>query len=212
MINPFFWISLISIIFWSIYHKWDEKRQNFVEHPVFTFWYFAFASFVILIFYPNSINYFRFEPLGIVFIIFVLGLIYFLFKILKVLFKGPQDGSWKFFDYYKILDEKYILPKLSEIVFQQTFFVSIMLISIESFSLYFVIFSVLSAFVLAHLNLFLFRETSEALFYLIFSFFGAPIFFILIVATGSIWFSVGFHLLFYAILSAFAWILTKVKY
>ena len=209
---PIFWIIYLSLVFWSAYHKWDEKREKFVEYPISTFWYFAVASLILIVFYPKTLGYFNFEPVGIIFLILVLLLTSALYKILKKLFVGPAHHPWTFFEYYKILDTKFILPKLSEIIFQQTFFISIFLISVQSFSFKMAILVVVIAFVLAHLNLFLFRSKSEALFYLIFSSIGAPMFLILILLTGSIWFSVGFHMLFYTFLSSFAWICTKVKY
>lgn len=210
--NPIFWIIYLSLVFWSLYHKWDEKRNKFVEYPNATFWYFIISSVILIIFYPKTLPYFKFEFFGVSFVILVLLLTSSLCKILRKLFVGPANHHWSFFEYYKILDSKFVLPKFADIIFQQTFFLSIFLILNETFSIEYSILFVVVAFILAHLNLFLFREKSEALFYLVFASVGAPMFLILILMTGSIWFSSGFHMLFYTFLSSFAWIFSKVRY
>ncbi len=212
MSNPIFWIFFMAILFWSLYHKWDEKRKNFVKYPILTSLYFFVASIILVVFYPPVLDYLKFDFVGFSFVFSVFVLNFFLYKFLKEMFRGPRDSKLSFFEYYKILDDDYVIPKFTEIIFQQVFFVSVFLIAFSNFSEIVTVIFALSAFVLAHLNLFLFRKKSEALFYLIFSVMGAPLFLFFVVATGSIWVSVSLHLLFYIFLSSFAWIFSRVKY
>ena len=203
MVNPIFWIIYLALIFWSFYQKWDEKKDKYLEYPYLTTLYFIFASGVISIFFPHIVNFFQPDKFGILILIGVLISTYLLYKSLKSV--NDKKIVWPFKDYFQVLDERYIIPKLFEIVFQQIFFVSIFLISLNTFSETTTLVFTVLAFALAHLNLFLFRSIREAVFYLLFSIVGAPIFVLLIINTEVLWYSIALHLAFYTLLSLGAW-------
>jgi hypothetical protein len=209
MSNPLFWIVFISMVFWALYQKWDEKTDKFISYPYLTTLYFLFGSGVMLVFFPHTVKFFGVDKAGILLLIGIVLLTYFLYDFLNRIEK--KEIRWPFKDYFQLLDKRYVIPKLAEIIFQQVFFVSIFVIALNSFGGNITLFITIGAFVLAHLNLFLFRSFREAVFYLLFSIVGAPLFILLIVNTEVLWYSISLHLLFYTFLSVVAWTWNVVK-
>ena len=190
-------------MFWSIYQKWDEKTDKFVSYPYLTTVYFLAGSAIMGLFFPHVFNFFQPDRFGILTLIGVILLTFFIYKVLNKI--DRREIRWPFKDYFQFLDERYIIPKFAEIIFQQVFFVSIFVISLDSFGGNITLMITVAAFVLAHLNLFLFRSFREAVFYLLFSIVGAPLFILLIINTEALWYSMALHLLFYTFLSVVAW-------
>lgn len=209
MENPIFWIIYISLIFWSFYKKWDEKTEKYIQYPYFTTVYFLVASFAISFFFPYIFNFLPLDLFGILTLIGVVLFTFFTYWILRKI--NGKKISWPFFDYFQLLDVRYVIPKLSEIFFQQVFFISIFIISLNSFGGNTTLMITTIAFVLAHLNLFIFRTAREAVFYLLFSIVGAPIFILLIMNTEALWYSISVHMLFYTFLSITAWTINILK-
>lgn len=209
MDNTIFWLIYIALIFWAFYQKWDEKKDKYISYPYLTTLYFLFASSVISVFFPHIINFFAPDKNGILILAGVLIFTFIVYKSLRRLNK--KEIKWPFYDYFQLLDERYIIPKFSEIVFQQTFFVSIFIISLNSFDINTTLTITTLAFVFAHLNLFLFRTFREAVFYLLFSMVGAPIFILLIVNTEVLWYSIALHMFFYTCLSMMAWFWNAIR-
>lgn len=209
MINPIFWIVYLSLIFWSLYQKWDEKTDKYIEYPYLTTLYFVFASLVISVFFPRIFNFLSFDLKGILILITVVIFTFLIYWLLKKI--NNKKINWPFYDYFQLLDTRYIIPKLAEIIFQQVFFVSIFVLSLNYFGNNTTIIITILAFVLAHLNLFLFRSIREAVFYFLFAIVGAPIFIILIMNTEVLWYSIAVHLFFYTVLSVCAWSFGVIK-
>lgn len=209
MDNTIFWLIYIALIFWAIYQKWDEKNDKFLEFPYLTTLYFILGSYVIAFFFNPVISFFEPDRFGISFVIIVLLFTYFVYKLLNKIKK--KEVSWPFRDYFQLLDERYIIPKFAEIIFQQVFFASIFVISLNSFGANPTLIITTIAFALAHINLFLFKSFREAIFYLLFSVVGAPVFILLIMSTETLWLSIGVHLLFYTLLSVSAWTWNVIK-
>lgn len=209
MINPIFWIIYLSLVFWTIYQKWDEHKDKYTAHSVLTISYFIIASLIISVFFPFIFNFFSFDKIGIVLVTAVLVLTYAVYEVLNKIKKKKIE--WPFFDYFQLLDKRYILPKFAEIIFQQTFFVSIFIISLNSFGQTTTLVLTTLAFVLAHVNLFLFRSLKEAVFYFLFAMIGAPVFVLLVLGTEVIWYSLALHMMFYTALSIIAWIWNVIR-
>lgn len=209
MDNTIFWLIYIALLFWAIYQKWDEKTDKFIQFPYLTTLYFLLGSSIIAFFFKPVINFFEFDKWGILLLILVLIITYLIYKILNKIQRKKIE--WPFFDYFQMLDERYIIPKFAEIIFQQVFFVSIFVISLNSFGGNTTLMITIGAFILAHINLFLFRSFREAVFYLLFSIVGAPVFILLIMNTEVIWYSMAIHMLFYTFLSVVAWTFNVLK-
>ncbi len=211
--NSLLLIGFLSLLFWGIYQKWDEKRMSYTEHPIRTSQYFFFSSLALILIYPNTAKLFQPDILSILFFICVVLLTFFLYKVLKSLFRGPKIEMGSDRAYWKLLDQKYILAKLFEIGFQQTFLGAVYIILIDTFTLKTetVIFIILS-FILAHVPLIFLQGKRIGLTYLKWSLLGAPLFAFIIIATDSLWYSISVHMLFYTILSMFTWMFTGTKY
>ena len=203
MENSIFWLFYIILIFWSIYQKWDEKQEKYISHPHLTSLYFLGASSVLLIFFPHALSFFTYDIIGIFIFIGIILFTYIVYKVLRLI--SNQESNWFFYDYIQLLDSRFILPKLFEIIFQQIAFVSVLVLAISSFGEAVTLLATVFVFVLAHLNLFLFRSIRESVFYLLFSIIGAPIFVLLLINTESLWYSISVHMLFYTLLAMSAW-------
>ena len=68
------------------------------------------------------------------------------------------------------------------------------------------------AFIAAHIPLFILRGKKFAVFYLVWSIVGAPLFALVLFSTGTLWYSIALHMFFYTTLSAFYWLFSPVKY
>lgn len=208
-INPLFWIIFISLIFWSFYKKWDEDTDKYINYPYITTLYFLFASGVLIFLNPVALRYLVFDKLGVIFLSSVIVLTFLLYKVLRLIKKPIRDKN--FFDYFELLDVRYIFPKLAEILFQQIFFISVFLLSLSFFGEILTVWVTVLAFVLAHLNLFFFQGKKIGLFYFAFAVIGAPIFILLIIETQVLWYSLALHMLFYTVLSAGDWFWGIIK-
>jgi hypothetical protein len=211
--NSLLWICFLSLLFWGIYKKWDDKRMEYTKHPIRTSLYFFFSSLALIFLYPKIATLFEPSFFSITFFITIILLTIFLYKILKKIFIGPSQGTQTDYTYWKMLDQKYILPKLIEIGFQQTFLGAVYIILLDIFSLEIktVIFIMLS-FILAHIPLIFLQGKKIGMTYLKWSILGAPIFTFLIIATNSLWYSISIHMLFYTLLSLSTWIFSGTKY
>jgi hypothetical protein len=203
MENSFFWLIYIVLIFWSLYQKWDEKKDKYIEHPTLTTIYFFGASVILSIFFPTVLRFFNFEISEIIVLLGVLAGTFLIYKILRLISK--QESNWFFFDYIQLLDTRFIIPKFAEIVFQQIAFLSVFILSLETFGEAVILITTVLIFIIAHLNLFLFTGKREAVFYLLFSILGAPTFILLIIHTEALWLSISAHMVFYTLLSISAW-------
>ena len=211
--NSLLWIGFLSLLFWGIYQKWDEKRMSYTEHPVRTSLYFFFSSLALILVYPNIANLFKPSFLSILFFIFTIALTFFLYKVLKSLFRGPKDDFQTDHAYWKLLDQKYLAPKLFEIGFQQTFLGAVYIVLIETFTLKTeIIILIILAFILAHVPLIFLQSKKIGLTYLKWSIIGAPLFAFIIIATNCLWYSISIHMLFYTLLSMATWLFTGTKY
>jgi len=211
--NYLLWIAFLSLLFWGIYQKWDEKRMSYTDNPIRTSLYFFFSSLALILVYPNTVKLFVPDILSSLFFICVVLLTFFLYKVLKSLFRGPKIDIGSDRAYWKLLDQKYILAKLFEIGFQQTFLGAVYIILIDTFTLKTetVIFIILS-FILAHVPLIFLQGKKIGLTYLKWSLLGAPLFAFIIIATNSLWYSISVHMLFYTLLSMATWLFTGTKY
>ena len=211
--NYLLWIAFLSLLFWGIYQKWDEKRMSYTEHPVRTSLYFFFSSLALILVYPNIAKLFQPTFLSALFFISIVALTFFLYKVLKNLFRGPKIDIGSDRAYWKLLDQKYILAKLFEIGFQQTFLGAVYIILIDTFTLKIetVIFIILS-FILAHTPLIFLQGRRIGMTYLKWSLLGAPLFAFIIIGTNSLWYSISVHMLFYTLLSMATWLFTGTKY
>jgi uncharacterized membrane protein (DUF485 family) len=209
MTSGIFWLIYMALVFWALYQKWDEKRDKFVTYPYITTVYFLIGSAVLTAFFPHVLNFFIWDTYGILALIGVVLMTFVLYSLLKIV--RHHKSNWFFFDYFALLDNRYVIPKLTEILFQQIFFVSVFVISLNTFGESLTLFVTVLAFFFAHLNLFLFRGIREAFFYLIFSLFGAPIFVMFLIYTEVLWYSIAVHMFFYTALSFVAWIWGEFK-
>jgi len=211
--NYLLWIAFLSLLFWGIYQKWDEKRMSYTDNPIRTSLYFFFSSLALILVYPNTATLFQPTLLSVLFFICVVLLTFFLYKVLKSLFRGPKIEMGSDRAYWKLLDQKYILAKLFEVGFQQTFLGAVYIILIDTFTLKTetVIFIILS-FILAHVPLIFLQGKKIGMTYLKWSLLGAPLFAFIIIGTNSLWYSISVHMLFYTLLSMATWLFTGTKY
>lgn len=206
-------IIFLSLLFWGIYQKWDDKKLEYTKHAVRTSLYFFFSSLALIFIYPKIATLFTPSILSIIFFLTVLSLTFISYKILKNLFRGPNLDMSTDRAYWKLLDQKYIIPKLFEIGFQQTFLGAVFIIVVDKYGLRpeTIIFFILS-FILAHVPLIFLQGRKIGMTYLKWSLLGAPIFTFLIVTTNSLWYSISIHMLFYTLLSLFTWMFTGTRY
>lgn len=211
--NYLLWITILSLLFWGIYQKWDEKRMSYTDNPIRTSLYFFFSSLALILVYPNIAKLFQPTLLSALFFISVVALTFFLYKVLKSLFRGPKIDIGSDRAYWKLLDQKYILAKLFEIGFQQTFLGAVYIILIDTFTLKVetAIFIILS-FILAHVPLIFLQGKKIGMTYLKWSLLGAPLFAFIIIVTNSLWYSISVHMLFYTLLSMATWMFSGTKY
>lgn len=209
MENTFFWLVYLSLIFWTLYQKLDVKMDKYTKRPYLSTFYFLICSGVLLIFFPHAINFFRWDILGIAAFIGVILFTFILYKILNKIKKPEIKGP--VFSYFQLIDSRYILPKVSEIIFQQIFFVSVFVLSIETFGLENSLYITIGIFIVAHLNLFVFQSFRRAMFFFLASMVGAPIFILLIINTEMLWYSMSIHLLFYTVCSFVYWVVSLVR-
>ena len=206
------WIILVAGIFWSIYARYDRDRKLYIDHSIFTSFYFLFSSAAIIVAQPFSLNFLRWHW-GIMCVISVVLLSFLIYKWLHFFYHGPKEKFETTHQYFLLLDPKYILPKLCEVFFQQTFIgavISILLLNNLSPWLVFIIASTI--FVLAHFSIFILQNKTLGEFYFKWSLLGAPIFTFIILATQTLWFTIALHLLFYTTLSWFAWHRSHPRY
>jgi hypothetical protein len=85
--NYLLWIAFLSLLFWGIYQKWDEKRMDYIENPIRTFIYFIFESFAIVFLYPKLVSYFIPSIFSFIFFIAILGFTLLVYKFIKKIFK-----------------------------------------------------------------------------------------------------------------------------
>lgn len=206
-------VIFLSLVFWGIYQKWDDKKLEYTRHATRTSLYFFFSSLALIFLYPKIGTLFQPTILSSLFFITVLALTFILYKILKDIFRGPNLDISTDRAYWKMLDQKYILPKLFEIGFQQTFLGAVFIIVMDMYGLTpeTITFFILS-FILAHVPLIFLQGRKIGLTYLKWSIIGAPIFTFLIIITQSLWYSISIHMLFYTLLSLFTWMFTGTKY
>jgi hypothetical protein len=213
LMTSLWWIIFLALLFWGIYQKWDEKRLSYIEEPIKTTLYFLFSSLSIILIYPDVARFFKINFFAILFFILIIGLTFLIYKTLKNLFIGPSLDISQDHAYWKLLDQRFILPKLAEIIFQQTFFASVSLLIIEKYGTGFeVLISMSLSFIMAHVPLFFLQGRKIGMTYLLWSIIGSPIFTIILVTTGSLWYSISVHMLFYTVLSMFTWLFTGTKY
>jgi hypothetical protein len=211
--HPLFWILFISVIFWSFFERFDYHRNEYLKHPRATFTYFIFSSAILAFVYPPVLSYFTLKPLAFLTAIFSVLVTYWLYSSLPKLFTGPKIQFPEEHHYWKLLDRKYIVPKFAEIIFQQIFFGSIILLISDNFklSISVLLLGALS-FILAHLPLFILQGKKIGAFYFFWAILGAPLFAMILLSTGSLWYTIAFHMIFYTFLSAFSWLFSPVKY
>ncbi|MEI7513332.1 MAG: CPBP family glutamic-type intramembrane protease [bacterium] len=211
--HPLFWILFISVIFWSFFQRFDAKRKEYIDHPRATFVYFIFSSLILAFVYPPVFSFFALRPLAILTAVFSVVATYWLYVNLPKLFTGPKTQFPEDHQYWKLLDKKYIVPKFAEIIFQQTFFGAIILLIAENFklSISILLLGALS-FILAHLPIFILQGKKIGAFYFFWAILGAPIFATILLSTGSLWYTIAFHMFFYSFLSAISWLFSPVKY
>jgi Ca2+/Na+ antiporter len=203
MTNSFFWLIYLALIFWTLYQKLDAKIDRYTKYPYLSTLYFLIFSVVLLIFFPHALKFFYWDGAGI---LTLLGVVLFTLIMYKVLKKIKEPKVKKpIFSYFQLLDERYVFPKLAEVIFQQTFFVSAFVLSIDAFGLEKSLYITIGIFILAHLNLFVFQSMRRALFFFLASMVGAPIFIMLIIKTELLWYSISLHFLFYTVCSFVYW-------
>lgn len=211
--HPLFWILFISVIFWSFFERFDSKRKEYIDHPRATFIYFVLASLILGFVYPPVFSLFKLRLLPVLTVIFSVVATYWLYKNLPRLFTGPKTKFPDDHHYWKLLDKKYIVPKFAEIIFQQTFFGSIILLIADNYklSISVLLLGALS-FILAHIPLIILQGKRIGAFYFFWAILGAPIFAFILLKTGSLWYTVAFHMYFYSFLSAISWLFSPIKY
>lgn len=211
--HPLFWIIFISLIFWSFFERFDAHRKEYIDHPRFTFFYFLFSSAVLIFVYPPTLSFFALRPVPFAMALLSVFVTYRLYKVLPKLFTGPKVLFPEDHHYWKLLDKKYIVPKFSEIIFQQTFFGTMVLLIKDNYSLSISVFLLGAlAFIVAHIPLFILQGKRIGAFYFFWAILGAPLFAFALLGTGSLWSSIALHMLFYTALSAFSWLFSPVKY
>ena len=211
--HPLFWIILVSLIFWSFFERFDAHRKEYIDHPRFTFFYFLFSSGILIFVYPPVATFFAFKLIPFAMAMLSLFITYRLYKDLPKLFSGPKTYFPEDHHYWKLLDKKYILPHFAQIIFQQTFFGSIILLISDNYSLSIsVLLLGALAFIVAHIPLFILQGKRVGAFYFFWAILGAPLFAFALLSTGSLWTSIALHMLFYTTLSGFSWIFSPVKY
>jgi hypothetical protein len=187
--------------------------MSYTEHPIRTSLYFFFSSLALILIYPNTGKLFEPTLLSGLFFICVVLLTFFLYKVLKSLFRGPKIDIGSDRAYWKLLEQKYILPKLFEIGFQQTFLGAVYIILIDTYGLKLeTILLIILSFILAHVPLIFLQGRRIGLTYLKWSLLGAPLFAFLIISTNSLWYSISIHMLFYTMLSMAHWLFTGTRY
>jgi hypothetical protein len=211
--NYLFLISFLSLLFWGIYQKWDEKKQEYIEHPIRTSIYFIFSSMSLILIYPPIAKLFEPSVLSVLFFSTVIYITFILYKILKKIFKGPQNPIQIEHKYWKLLNQKYIWPKIFEITFQQTYLgaIFIVLFDLYGFNLETAVLTFV-AFIVAHIPLIFIQGKKIGLVYLKWSIVGAPVFVLLILGTQNLWYSISIHMLFYTTLSLFTWMFSGTKF
>lgn len=211
--NPLFWLLFISIVFWSFFERFDAHRKEYIDHPHLTFFYFVFSSGILMFIYPPVLSFFTPRPFPIILALGSVSITYWLYKNLPKIFSGPKIGFPEDHHYWKLLDKKYIIPKFMEIIFQQTFFGAVMLLIMDNYKLS-VSVMVLGAlsFILAHIPLFVLQGKRIGMFYFMWAILGAPLFAFILIASGSLWYTIALHMFFYTSLSAFSWLFSPVKY
>jgi hypothetical protein len=211
--HPLFWILFVSVIFWSFFERFDAHRKEYVDHPRATFTYFIFSSAILIFVYPPVLSLYTSGILGFFIAILTVYLTYLLYLYLPKLFNGPKKKFPEDHHYFKLLDKKYILPKFAEIIFQQTFFGSILLLISDNFHLSIsVLLLGALCFIVAHLPLFILQGKRVGIFYTAWAILGAPIFASILLSTGSLWYVIAFHMFFYTFLSGITWLFSPVKY
>jgi hypothetical protein len=211
--HPLFWILFISIVFWSFFERFDAHKKEYINHPRATFVYFIFSSAILAFVYPRVLLFYTNGIFGFLIAILTVLMTYLLYVYLPKLFIGPKEKFPEDHHYFKLLDKKYIFPKFAEIIFQQTFFGSIVLLISENYNLSISVL-LLSAlcFILAHLPLFILQGKKVGIFYTCWAILGAPIFASILLSTGSLWYVIAFHMFFYTFLSTVYWLFSPIKY
>jgi len=211
--HPLFWILFISVIFWSFFERFDAHRKEYIDHPRATFTYFIFCSLLLGFVYPPVFSFFAIHPAPFLIAIFSVVITYWLYSSLPKLFTGPKAQFPEDHHYWKLLDKKYIVPKFAEIIFQQTFFGAIILLIADNYKLSISVLLLGSlSFILAHLPLFILQGKRIGAFYFFWAILGAPVFATILLSTGSLWYTIAFHMFFYSFLSAISWLFSPVKY
>lgn len=211
--HPLFWILFVSVIFWSFFERFDANRQEYIEHPRFTLFYFLFSSGILMFVYPPVLSLFRLKFLPITAALGSVFITYWIYRSLPKLFSGPRVKFSEDHHYWKLLDKKYIVPKFAEIIFQQTFFGAIILLIKDNYTLSISVLLLGSlSFILAHIPLFILQGKKVGMFYFFWAVLGAPLFAFILITTGSLWYTTAFHMFFYTTLSAFSWLFSPVKY
>jgi len=211
--HPLFWILFISLIFWSFFERFDSKRKEYIDHPRGTFAYFIVSSLILAFVYPPVFSLYTSSFLGFIVAVFTVYATYLLYTSLPKLFLGPKEKFPEDHHYYKLLDKKYIVPKFAEIIFQQTFFGSMVLLIADNHHLSISVLMLAAlCFILAHLPLFILQGKKVGMFYTSWAILGAPIFASILLSTGSLWYVIAFHMFFYTFLSAISWLFSPVKY
>ena len=211
--HPLFWILFVSVIFWSFFERFDAHRKEYIDHPKTTFIYFIFSSAIVAFVYPPVLSFLTLKPLPLFTAVISVIVAYWLYSNLPKLFAGPKIKFQDDHHYWKLLDKKYIVPKFAEIIFQQTFFGAIVLLIADNFKLSIsVLLLGAFSFIFAHLPLFILQGKRIGAFYFFWAILGAPIFAYILLTTGSLWYTIAFHMFFYSLLSAFSWLFSPIKY
>ena len=210
--HPIFWIIFISVVFWSFYKRWDSSRHEYVDHPWRTTTYFIFSSAILVFVHPQVLVFLFFDISGIFALIGTVFLTFFLYNILPKFFYGTQKNLFFDHNYLKNLDTRYIPSKLSEIIFQQIFFGSIISIFLEGhLSVSIAFYIAVLMFVVAHIPLFVLQNKKIGEFYFAWSILGAPLFAFVLLTSHSLWYTISLHMLFYTLLASSIWILSGFK-
>jgi len=211
--HPLFWILFISIIFWSFFERFDSKRKEYIDHPKSTFAYFIFSSLILIFIYPSVAKLYLPSPFGLLIAILSLLFTYWLYSTLPKIFVGHKEMFPEDHHYFKLLDKKYIIPKFAEIIFQQTFFGTIFLLIYRNYNVSIsVLLLAALCFIIAHLPLFILQGRKVGAFYFFWAILGAPIFASILIVTGSLWYVIAFHMLFYTALSGMSWLFSPIRY
>lgn len=211
--HPLFWILFISVIFWSFFERFDAHRKEYIDHPRATFIYFIFSSLILGFVYPSVFSLLVLKPLAVFTAAFSVLATYWLYKYLPKLFTGPKKQFPEDHQYWKLLDKKYIVPKFGEIIFQQTFFGAMILLIADNYKLSISVLLLGSlSFIIAHLPIFILQGKRVGEFYFFWAILGAPLFASILLSTGSLWYTIAFHMFFYSFLSAISWLFSPVKY